>query len=115
MAFSIYNCGGYQMCYSYRFWYISTTKSRGLAVGWEKLFEFGLALPALTLYAYIGLFYSFIYDTIMVVIGGIVLYLLSFETKDKTLETNAMHATKKFRSESEKQSSGSTQKTEESD
>ena len=51
----------------------------------------------------------------MVVIGGIVLYLLSFETKDKTLETNAMHATKKFRSESEKQSSGSTQKTEESD
>jgi putative MFS transporter len=94
---------------------VSTTKSRGLAVGWEKLFEFGLALPALTLYAYIGLFYSFIYDTIMVVIGGIVLYLLSFETKDKTLETNAMHATKKFRSESEKQSSGSTQKTEESD
>ena len=68
---------------------VSTTKSRGLAVGWEKLFEFGLALPALTLYAFIGLFYSFIYDTIMVIIGGIVLYLLSFETKDKTLEANA--------------------------
>jgi putative MFS transporter len=71
---------------------VSTTKSRGLAVGWEKLFEFGLALPALTLYAYIGLFYSFIYDTIMVVIGGVILYMLSFETKGKTLESNAMQA-----------------------
>ncbi|ARD83942.1 major facilitator superfamily permease [Ferroplasma acidiphilum] len=74
---------------------VSTTKSRGLAVGWEKLFEFGLALPALTLYAYIGLFYSFIYDAIMVIIGGIVLYFLSFETKNRSLERNAMEAEKK--------------------
>jgi len=71
---------------------VSTTKSRGLAVGWEKLFEFGLSLPALTLYAFIGLFYSFIYDAVMVIIGGVVLYFLSFETKNKSLERNAMES-----------------------
>ena len=51
----------------------------------------------------------------MVVIGGIVLYLLSFETKDKTLEINAMHGTKKPGSGSEKQSPGSAQEHRESD
>ncbi|WMT51599.1 MAG: MFS transporter [Ferroplasma sp.] len=92
---------------------VSTTKSRGLAVGWEKLFEFGLALPALTLYAYIGLFYSFIYDTIMVIIGGIVLYLLSFETKNKTLEANAMRAESK--TQMKKTSQGPVEETKKAD
>lgn len=68
---------------------VSTTRSRGVSVGWEKLFEFGLALPAITLYAAIGLYYSFVYDTIMVIVGGVILYLLSFETKNKTLEENS--------------------------
>jgi hypothetical protein len=35
----------------------------------------------------------------MVIIGGIVLYLLSFETKDKTLEANAMRAEGQMKSQ----------------
>ncbi len=71
---------------------VSTTRSRGLAVGWEKLFEFGLALPMLTMYAIIGLYYSLLYDTIMSVVAGIIFYYVSFETKRKTLEENAKTA-----------------------
>ncbi|AAT43738.1 MFS transporter [Picrophilus oshimae] len=71
---------------------ISTTNSRGLSVGWEKLFEFGLALPALVLYAAIGLFNSLIYDIVMVIIGGIILYALSIETGGRSLEENAMNS-----------------------
>lgn len=71
---------------------ISTTNSRGLAVGWEKLFEFGLALPALVIYAAIGLFNSLIYDIVMVIIGGIILYALSMETGGRSLEENAMNS-----------------------
>ncbi len=67
---------------------ISTTRSRGLSVGWEKLFEFGLALPMLTLYAYMGLKYSLLYDTIMSIVAGIIFYLVSYETKSNTLEEN---------------------------
>ncbi|KQB33713.1 MULTISPECIES: MFS transporter [Acidiplasma] len=71
---------------------ISTTRSRGLSVGWEKLFEFGLALPMLTLYAIMGLYYSLVYDTVMSIIAGIIFYAVSIETKRKTLEENAMTA-----------------------
>ena len=59
-------------------------------MGWEKLFEFGLALPALTLYSLIGLYYSLVYDTVMVIVAGIVLYFISIETSGKTLEENAL-------------------------
>jgi putative MFS transporter len=69
---------------------IGSTRTRGLTVGWEKLFEFGLALPALTLYALIGLYYSLIYDTVMVIVAGIILYFISIETSGKTLEENAL-------------------------
>ncbi len=69
---------------------VSATNARGgLSVGWEKLFEFGLALPALTLYAAIGLYHSLIYDFVMVIVAGIVLYLLSYETAGRSLEENA--------------------------
>ena len=68
---------------------IGSTRTRGLTVGWEKLFEFGLALPALTLYAVIGLYYSLVYDTIMVIVAGIILYFISTETAGNTLEENA--------------------------
>ncbi len=68
---------------------IGTTRTRGLSVGWEKLFEFGLALPALTLYAIIGLYYSLIYDTIMVILSGVILYYIGIETSGRTLEENA--------------------------
>ncbi|WP_337860962.1 MFS transporter [Ferroplasma sp.] len=71
---------------------VSTTRSRGLAVGWEKLFEFGLALPMLTLYAIIGLKYSLLFDVIMSIVAGIIFYFVSFETKSKTLEQNAKYA-----------------------
>jgi MFS family permease len=72
---------------------ISTTRSRGIAVGWEKLFEFGLALPMLTLYAIIGLKYSLLFDVIMSIVAGIVFYFISIETKTRTLEQNADYAT----------------------
>ncbi|MCY0850247.1 MFS transporter [Sulfuracidifex metallicus] len=62
------------------------TNLRGLSVGWEKLFEFGLALPSLALYAVLGIEDTFIYETAMCVIAAVVYYFLSFETKQMTLE-----------------------------
>ncbi len=62
------------------------TSLRGLSVGWEKLFEFGLALPALALYAVLGTEDTLIYETAMAVIAGVIYYFLSFETKQMTLE-----------------------------
>ncbi|WP_162302099.1 MFS transporter [Sulfuracidifex tepidarius] len=62
------------------------TSLRGLSVGWEKLFEFGLALPALSLYAVLGTEDTLLYETVMAVIAGVIYYLLSLETKQMTLE-----------------------------
>jgi putative MFS transporter len=62
------------------------TKLRGLSVGWEKLFEFGLALPALSLYAFLGIANSLLYDILVALIAAAIYYFLSLETKQMPLE-----------------------------
>ncbi|ARM75600.1 MFS transporter [Acidianus manzaensis] len=62
------------------------TGLRGLSVGWEKLFEFGLALPMLALYGLLGVANSLLLDTILSVIGAVVFFILALETKQMTLE-----------------------------
>ncbi|AWR95483.1 MFS transporter [Acidianus brierleyi] len=62
------------------------TRLRGLSVGWEKLFEFGLALPALSLYAFLGVANSLLYDIIVAIIAAAIYYFLSLETKQMPLE-----------------------------
>ena len=68
---------------------ITPTHLRGLSIGWDKLFAFGLALPALTLYAYLGLKYAFIFVTVTSIIFGIVTYFLTIDSTGKTLEEAA--------------------------
>ncbi len=62
------------------------TRLRGLSVGWEKLYEFGVALPALTLYAYLGVANSLIYDIIVSIVAAVIFYFVSLETKQMSLE-----------------------------
>ena len=65
---------------------ITPTHLRGLSIGWDKLFAFGMALPALTLYAALGLKYAFIFVTIASIIFGIGTYFVSIDVTGKTLE-----------------------------
>ncbi|KQB34679.1 hypothetical protein AOG54_04085 [Acidiplasma aeolicum] len=62
------------------------TRNRGLSMGWDKLWEFPTAAGAFALYAFLGPINSVLFDTIMPVIAGIILYILAIETKDKSLE-----------------------------
>ncbi|WP_298277781.1 MFS transporter [Ferroplasma sp.] len=62
------------------------TRNRGLSMGWDKLWEFPTAAGAFALYAYLGPINSVLFDTIMPVVGGIILYILAIETNDKSLE-----------------------------
>lgn len=62
------------------------TRIRGLSIGWEKLFEFGVALPALTLYAYLGVANSLLYDIIVSLVAAVIYYFVALETKQMSLE-----------------------------
>jgi len=72
---------------------ITETHLRGISIGWDKLFAFGLALPALTLYAYLGLEYAFIFVIVASIIFGIGTYFLTIDSTGKTLEEAATAAT----------------------
>ncbi len=65
---------------------ITPTHLRGMMIGWDKLFAFGLALPALTLYAAVGLKYAFIFVIITSIIFGIGTYFFTIDSTGKTLE-----------------------------
>ena len=71
---------------------ITDTHLRGLSVGWDKLFAFGLALPALTLYAYLGLKYAFVFVIVTSIVFGIGTYFLTIDSTGKTLEEAANDA-----------------------
>ncbi|WP_158613794.1 MFS transporter [Sulfodiicoccus acidiphilus] len=65
---------------------VTSTKVRGLTVGWDKLFEFEIALAALSIYAVLGPMNSTLFVTVASIISAIIIYLVSFETKQKPLE-----------------------------
>ena len=65
---------------------ITSTHLRGMTIGWDKLFAFGMALPALTLYAYLGLRDAFLFVIIASLIFGIGTYFLTIDSTGKTLE-----------------------------
>ena len=65
---------------------ITSTHLRGMTIGWDKLFAFGMALPALTLYAYLGLKDAFLFVIIVSIIFGIGTYFLTIDSTGKTLE-----------------------------
>ena len=65
---------------------VTSTRTRGLSVGWDKLWEFIIAAPAFTIYAVLGPLYSPLYDAIVCIASGIILYYLAIETKGKSLE-----------------------------
>ncbi|MFP3190636.1 MAG: MFS transporter [Thermoproteota archaeon] len=65
---------------------LTMSRVRGTTIGWDKLFEFGLALPALTLYAYLGLKYSFILEIILSAIFALGTWILSIDVTGKSLE-----------------------------
>lgn len=57
-----------------------------MTIGWDKLFAFGMALPALTLYAYLGLRDAFLFVIVASLIFGIGTYFLTIDSTGKTLE-----------------------------
>jgi putative MFS transporter len=65
------------------------THLRGLSIGWDKLFAFGMALPALTLYAALGLKFAFLFVIIASLIFGVGTYFVSIDNTGKTLEQGA--------------------------
>jgi len=65
---------------------LTRSRVRGTTIGWDKLFAFGLALPALTLYAYLGLKYAFILEIILSAIFALGTWILSIDVTRKSLE-----------------------------
>ena len=65
---------------------ITETHIRGLAIGWDKLFAFGMALPALILYAAMGLKFAFIFVIVASLIFGVGTYFFTIDSTGKTLE-----------------------------
>jgi len=65
---------------------LTRSRVRGTTIGWDKLFAFGLALPALTLYAYLGLKYAFILEIILSAIFALGTWILSIDVTGKSLE-----------------------------
>ncbi|MEM4090731.1 MAG: MFS transporter [Thermoplasmatales archaeon] len=65
---------------------LTPTHIRGLTIGWDKLFAFGMAFPALTLYAALGLKDAFLFVTVASIIFGIGTYFVTIDVTGKTLE-----------------------------
>ncbi|ACP49122.1 transporter [Sulfolobus islandicus Y.N.15.51] len=65
---------------------LTRSRVRGTTIGWDNLFAFGLALPALTLYAYLGLKYAFILEIILSAIFALGTWILSIDVTGKSLE-----------------------------
>ncbi|MDT7901730.1 MAG: hypothetical protein RRE78_07535 [Acidianus sp.] len=65
---------------------LTRSRIRGTTIGWDKLFAFGLALPALTLYAYLGLEYAFLLVILLSAIFAVGTYIFSIEVTGESLE-----------------------------
>jgi putative MFS transporter len=68
---------------------LTRSRIRGTTIGWDKLFAFGLALPALTLYAYLGLEYAFLLIILLSAIFAVGTYIFSIDVTGKSLEEAA--------------------------
>ena len=65
---------------------VTSTRTRGLSVGWDKLWEFVMAEPAFMIYAILGTLYAPLFVAIFSIVAGIILYFLAIETTGKSLE-----------------------------